>query len=147
MSTITPEAQAEIDRRVAAALAGQNQQQPPQQQQPQQGWAPPQQGWAPPQMQPAGQMQGGPAQPMGVLVPVEITGPDGSKVTTYLQFGPQFANPQALMGLISSLMQQGVPIRAFAPKQQGWGGNGGGRNYGGYNRGGYGNNGGGGGWR
>lgn len=140
MSTVTPEQQAEIDRRVAAALSGQ--QQP--QQQPQ-GWNQQQpQGWNQ-QMQPAGQMQGGPAQPLGVLVPVEITGPDGSKVTTYLQFGPQFANPQALIGLISTLMQQGVPIRAFAPKQQGWGGGGGGRNYGGYNRGGYGNNGGG--WR
>lgn len=139
MSTITPEAQAEIDRRVAAALAGQ-QPQPPQQPQ---GWAPPQQQFQ--QMQPAGQMQG--AQPLGVLVPVEITGPDGSKVTTYLQFGPQYANPQALLGLISSLLAQGVPVRAFAPKQQGWGGGGGYRNGGGggYRGGGYGN--GGGGWQ
>lgn len=141
MSTVTPEQQAEIDRRVAAALAGQQPQQPPMQQ-PQQGWNQPQQqfqqGY---QMQPAGQMQPMNAQPTGVLVPVELTGPDGRQVTVQLMFPAQFAaNPQALMGLIASLMQQGMPVRAFAPKQQGWGSNGGGRNYGGYNRGG-------GGWR
>lgn len=146
MSTVTPEQQAEIDRRVAAALAAGQQQQP--QQPMQQGWQPPQQQFQQFPMQPAGQMQMPAAQPTGVLVPVELTGPDGRQVTVQLMFPAQFAaNPQALMGLITSLMQQGIPVRAFAPKQQGgWGGNGGGRNYGGYNRGGYGN-GGGGGWR
>jgi hypothetical protein len=105
----------EIQARVAARLAQQ-----PQPMQPAAGWAPPQQ-----QMQPAGAMaQGGCT---GVLIPVEITGPDGRQVTVQLHYGPEYAPPQALMALIGQLMQQGVPVRAFAPKQQGnWGGGNGG---------------------
>lgn len=136
--TVTPEVQAEIDRQVAQRLAAA---QPPQQQL-MQGFSQQPQGF---NMQPAGQM--GVPQCTGVMVPIELTGPDGSKVTLYLQYPASCAaSPQAMAALVSGLMQQGYPVRAFAPKQQGWGGNGGGN--GGYrNGGGYNGNGGGGGYR
>lgn len=129
----------EIERQVQARLAAT---------QPQQPMFPQPQPFAQPAgfgMQPAAQM--GVPQCTGVMVPIELTGPDGSKVTLYLQYPASCAaSPQAMAALVSGLMQQGYPVRAFAPKQQGWGGNGGGN--GGYrNGGGYNGNGGGGGYR
>lgn len=110
-------------------------------QNPMAGWGQ-QQAWG--QQAPAqpgmGMMPGVPAAEK-VFIPIELVGPDGSKVSCYLQFPGNFAEPTALMGLIGQLMAMGVPVRAFAPRQQGWGsrggynGNGGGgyRNGGGYN--------------
>lgn len=121
---MTPEEAAnqerEIQARVAARLAVA---QPQPAMQPANGWAPPQ-----PAMMPAGQMGG--MAPQAVLVPVELTGPDGRQVTVQLSFGGEHAaNPMALQALIGGLMQQGIPVRAFAPKQGGWGN---GSNGGGY---------------
>lgn len=91
-------------------------------------------------MQPAGAM--GVPQCTGVMVPIELTGPDGSKVTLYLQYPASCAaTPQAMFALVGGLIQQGYPVRTFAPRQNGWGG--GGRGY----RNGGGGYGGGGGWR
>lgn len=144
---LTPEQQAEVDKqvaaRLAAAMAGSNgnghASGSGQAQNPMAGWGQ-QQAWG--QQAPAqpGMMAGVPAAEK-VFIPIELVGPDGSKVSCYLQFPGNFAEPTALMGLIGQLMSMGVPVRAFAPRQQGWGsrggynGNGGGgyRNGGGYN--------------
>lgn len=119
---MTPEEAAaqerEIQARVAARLAAAQPQPQPA------GWGQPA-----PAMMPAGQMGAGGMAPQAVLVPVELTGPDGRQVTVQLSFSGEHAqNPMALQALIGSLMQQGIPVRAFAPKQGGWGngGNGGG---------------------
>lgn len=132
---MTPEEAAAQEREIQARVNARLSVAQPPQGQPA-GWGQPQQ-----PMTPAGQMGG--MAPQAVLVPVNLTGPDGREVTIQLSFsGEHAANPQALMALIGSLMQQGIPVRAFAPKQGGnWGGGGGGGG-GGYqsNGGGYQNN-------
>lgn len=64
--------------------------------------------------------------PLGVLVPVELKGGDGGRVEVYIQFGPEFAAPQALVGLLSSLAASGIPLKVWKPKSQFGGGSGGG---------------------
>jgi hypothetical protein len=74
--------------------------------------------------------------PVGLLVPVSITLRDGRDVTVQLMFGPEVASQsQFIEPLIGALVNGGVPVKAYAPRQQntGWGGNNG-------NRGGYSNN-------
>ena len=125
--TLTAEQQAEIDRQVAARLAAAQPQGNGATMQPagqMQGWGP-QQGWGAPAAS-----NGGVPVPGKVLVPVEITGPDGSKVTLYFEYGPEHASPQALMNLVGGLINSGAPVKSWAPKQRGWGG-GGGSGYGG----------------
>lgn len=83
-------------------------------------------------------------QPVGVLIPVNVSTPAG-EVTIQFLFGPEYAQPAVAQQVLLALGQANWPIRAYVPKPRdnGWGG-GGGRSFG--NRGGYGNNGNGGGW-
>lgn len=82
-----------------------------------------------PQMMPAAMMGAPPAAPQGLLVPVQLNLPDGRECTVYVQLGPEAVqNP---MGAIQGLINSGVPVKAFQPRQQGggnggagWGGNG-----------------------
>lgn len=110
----------------------------PQMQQMQQHPAPQ---WGPPQqaMMPAGaMMQPAPSAAHGLLVPVGLQLPDGRDCTVYIHLGPEAAqNP---MGAILGLINSGVPVKAYQPRQQGngggnWGGSRGG-NWGGNNGGG-----------
>lgn len=79
-------------------------------------------------------------QPIGVLVPVNVSTPAG-EVTLQFLFGPECAQPAVAQQVLLALGQANWPIRAYVPKPRdnGWGGGGG--------RGGYGNRGNGGGWR
>lgn len=69
------------------------------------------------------QANGGPTagaapSPLGVAVPVEVESPVGL-VTIYLSFPPEaIQNP---IGLIQSLMSQGLRVRAFQPRFGGGG--------------------------
>lgn len=149
---LTPEQQAEVDKqvaaRLAAAMAGSNGNGHAngngQAQNPMAGWNQQPMGMQPSMMQPAGGV-GVPSTPDAVLVPIELNTPDGGSVRMYLSFGGQHATPQGIMTLLQTLMMQGIPVKAYYPKQR-WGGNGGGGwngsgGGGGYN--GYGNGGGG----
>lgn len=68
---------------------------------------------------------GAPAAPEGVGLPLRVPLPDGRDYRITLWFGPQYANPNALIQLVGELMQAGLPLDIYQPKQQ-WGGNGGG---------------------
>lgn len=136
-----PAIQAVIAQQVAAQLAARSGSTPAA---PPQPAAQPVAGWgAPAPMVPAGAMAGwgapapaAPPTPIGVLVPVEIDTPKG-KATTHLMFGPEHAGPGALAALVHGLLNMGVPVKAWAPKEGGYGG--GYRNGNGYgNRGGWG---------
>lgn len=97
-------------------------------------------------MMPGLGMQPGFPTPTGVLMPVTTKLPDGSEVRGYVSFGPEFANPQALQGLVMQLVQSGM-TQPYRPKQYGNGGGGGGWNGGGGGGGGWNGGGSGGGYR
>lgn len=65
--------------------------------------------------------------PQGVLVPLELTGGDGSKVTVQLLYGPEYGNVAALTQLLGAMVGAGWPVRVFTPRQDtnGFGGRGG----------------------
>lgn len=66
------------------------------------------------------------AQPLGVSVPVELKGGDGSSVTVEILFGPEHAaSAAALMNLVQSLFATGFPVRVYRPKPPGGFGGGG----------------------
>ena len=70
-----------------------------------------------------------PAEVLGVSLPISLDTPSG-KLRCYLNFpGSAAASPDALMALVQSLMNAGVPLDVWQPKQQGWGN----RSGGGYN--------------
>ncbi len=80
------------------------------------------------QQQPAA----GTASPSGVSLPVKMQTPGGS-LRVYMNFGSEFASPEALNALIEQLNAAGVPLDLWQPKQswsRGRGGNGGGFNRG-----------------
>ena len=108
---LTAEQQAEVDRQVAERLAkampATPAQQQPQMQPQMQGWGQPA-GWGATGAAPS--MNGAPAAEK-VFVPIELVGPDGSKVSCYLQFPGNYAEPTALNGLIGQLVSMGVPVR------------------------------------
>lgn len=131
---------AALNAAVAAELARRSSPQPApafqQFQQPQQFGAP----MIQTPMMPAGMMGAPPAAPQALLVPLSLTLPDGRECTLQVQLGAEaLQNP---MGAVQGLIQQGYPVKAYAPRQQGGGGyggggfrgNGGGGGYGGGNR-------------
>lgn len=88
-------------------------------------------GWQPPAP------VAGPVQVTGVLVPVNVQTPAG-KVKCHFMLPPEAAaSPDALMGAIQSMMNAGLPVDAWQPKDSGSGGWGGSSSGGGWNRGGY----------
>jgi hypothetical protein len=56
-----------------------------------------------------------------VSIPIKLSLPDGSTIRVYLQFDGSHATPDGLMGLLSTLHQQGVPLDTYTPKGN-WGG-------------------------
>jgi uncharacterized membrane protein YgcG len=73
------------------------------------------------------QPQGMPA-PTSVLIPIKVPVGQGS-VKVLLSFGPEFAEPNAMMALLNALANAGLPVDIWVPKQQfgsGFGGGGGG---------------------
>ena len=55
-----------------------------------------------------------------VLIPISIES-GGQNCGVYLQYGPEYAAPEALLALIGALIQNGVPVKTWAPKSSGWG--------------------------
>ena len=112
-----------------AQLAALQQQQPQQPAAPVAGFG----GW----QQPAPPIAG-PVQVTGVLIPVNVQTPAG-KVKCHFMLPPEAAaSPDALMNAIQSMMNAGLPVDAWQPKDSGsggWGGSSGGSSS--WNRGGY----------
>lgn len=55
--------------------------------------------------------------PLGVLVPLNLQGGDGGKVKVMLQFGPEYAEPNALRALLGALVASGAPVDVWYPKR------------------------------
>ncbi len=102
-------------------------------------------GWAAPASKPVN------APFLGVSVPIKVETPQGS-ARCYLSLPPEVAaSPETLLNAIKQLIDMGIPVDLYQPKENGWnqnrGGNGGGwqdrggnNGYrGGYNGGGYNN--------
>lgn len=99
------------------------------------------------QQQPAPAAAGGWTQPQpaatglpvtGVAIPIKVSTPIGD-VRVYLQLPAECAaSPQALQGAVQMLVNAGLPVDAWQPRQATGGGWGGGNGGGGYGNRGYG---------
>lgn len=101
--------------------------------------------WTPPTpaMLPAGAHPGAAPSPSGIALKLTLQLPDGTEMPVDLQFGPEYANPQALQALAGHLLAAGWPLKTYQPRGNGFGngfgrgrfgggnGFGGGNNYGG----------------
>lgn len=81
-------------------------------------------------MMPISSMMTPDIRPVGLLISMTIPLPDGSEVSTYLQFGQDvLSQPQMIPAFIQQLSQH-FPINIRQPRQAGsWSGNGGGGNH------------------